>query len=139
MCHQATCALECDPVAVGAGRRFIRERLAEWGLAGAEREDVEAVLLAASELLTNAARFCDGRIGLELTTHRHEIAVAVTDTHPASAVVRTAGPMDEGGRGLALVEALAAEWGQQREDGAKTVWARFEVEPGTALAIGCTI
>lgn len=35
--------------------------------------------------------------------------------------------MDEGGRGLLLVGAYAAEWGHRRcADGGKVVWARIE-------------
>jgi anti-sigma regulatory factor (Ser/Thr protein kinase) len=142
MCQQATCVLECLPIAVSTGRHFIADRLHEWG---AQTSDVgyprvNDVLLAASELLSNAVRACQGEdeIRLELECHRDEIRVSVTDPRPdAPAVVIATGPWAEGGRGLALVDAVTREWGQKVEGGHKSVWFAVPVPSGSSMATGC--
>lgn len=59
MCHEATCTLECRPVAVRAGRAFIAERLCAWGFVTSDSAygRLSDVLLATSELLSNAVKF----------------------------------------------------------------------------------
>lgn len=141
MCHSATCTLECQPVAVSAGRHFIAERLFEWGVESSDIAfgSLSDVLLAASELLSNAVRVCEGQqIGVAVQAHRDEIRISVTDPQPgAAAVVLDSGPYAEGGRGLALVEAVTERWGQEVHGGHKTVWFAVAVPEGSCLAIGC--
>lgn len=141
MCHEATCTLECRPVAVRAGRAFIAERLCEWGVVTSDSayERVSDVLLATSELLSNAVKFCNDQqqLVLDVRAHRDEIRIAVTDPEPAPAVPRRRGPYDEGGRGLAIVEAVTDRWGRDRNDRSKTVWFAVGVPDGSALARGC--
>lgn len=75
---------------------------------------VADVLLAASEVLGNAARLCDGPIDLAVEAHRDELRVAVTDDHPGRALVQHAGPFEESGRGLLLVDAVVDRWARSR-------------------------
>jgi anti-sigma regulatory factor (Ser/Thr protein kinase) len=141
MCHEASCALECQPIAVRVGRQFIAERLSDWGAVPSDSayEKLSDVLLAASELLSNAVKFCgDDEVVLAVRVHQDEICVAVTDPQPAPAVARRPGPNDEGGRGLALVEAVTDRWGQERKARGKTVWFAVGVPNSSALARGCT-
>ncbi len=42
---------------------------------------------------------------------------------------RSAGPAEEGGRGLMMVDAIAAAWGACRVDGGKVVWADLGASP----------
>jgi anti-sigma regulatory factor (Ser/Thr protein kinase) len=141
MCHQATCVLPSLPITVGAGRNFIAERLSHWGVEVSDVAHVRVsdVLLAASELLSNAVRVNQGRgIGLELLAHRDEIIVSVTDDAPeAPALVQRLNPYAEGGRGLALVDALSERWGQVVHGEHKTVWFIVSVPKGSCLARGC--
>lgn len=87
----------------------------------------DAVLLV-SELVTNAV--CHGLV----LDHEFEVAVTVladgdcfievSDESPSSPELREAGPLEEGGRGLRLLDALAEAWGVwQRGRHGKTVWA----------------
>lgn len=141
MCHSASCALECEAAALHAGRQFIAQRLFDWGLVYSDSayERLDDILLAASELLANAVKFCDDQeIVLDLSAHRDEIFVGVKDCEPAAAVPRRAGLYDESGRGLALVEAVTDRWGQERQGSSKTVWFAVGVPRGSALAQGCT-
>jgi hypothetical protein len=56
-------------------------------------------------------------------TDDRTVRVAVTDRAPDVDVhVRRSGSNAEGGRGLFLVEQLAAGWGSAVDDNAKTVW-----------------
>ena len=59
--------------------------------------------------------------------------IGVWDRSPAVPVFRTPANDEEGSRGLAIVEALADEWGYQRVSEGKIVWARLAI-PGDAAA-----
>ncbi len=50
------------------------------------------------------------------------LRVEVTDDSPKMPAPRSAGLLEEGGRGLALVESLAADWGVQARGPGKVVW-----------------
>lgn len=133
-------------------RRVAVALLDGWGVPpGSPLSDTVALLVA--ELAANAVRH--GRVpgrNFELrllqdrTHHRthdqaheetHEqahacpvtaVRVEVSDTHPRRpdpTAVTMAGPDSDGGRGLALVAALADDWGVADRTGpGKTVWAR---------------
>ncbi|WP_308434395.1 ATP-binding protein [Streptomyces litmocidini] len=46
----------------------------------------------------------------------------VADGVPGAVRAKAAGPLDEGGRGLVLVEAVTDRWGVEERAGGKTVW-----------------
>jgi anti-sigma regulatory factor (Ser/Thr protein kinase) len=74
---------------------------------------VTATLLT-SELITNALRHGTGEITIRVTRSAHEVRIAVADGSKHDPLARTAGHDDEGGRGLAIVDALASSWGVER-------------------------
>jgi len=82
-----------------------------------------------SELCANAiAHTASGRGGVftvEVHIPRAGVArVAVTDDGGASVpAARSAGPMAEGGRGLAMVAACTTRWGFAEAYPGRTVWA----------------
>ncbi|MEU9758287.1 ATP-binding protein [Streptomyces sp. NPDC047985] len=107
------------------------EQLAAWGWPrDGERTDAAALVVA--ELAANAAvhgrregrgfrlglgLLPDGRLRIEVTDPRGE--------RPVSGACREA---EEGGRGLVIVDALAANWGvRPHRPSGKTVWA--EISP----------
>jgi anti-sigma regulatory factor (Ser/Thr protein kinase) len=99
-----------EPVAldVRAARAFVASALSEAGYVG----DVDTVLLLVSELATNAVRHA--RTGFELTIDVGRSGVRVTvidDAGQAEPRVRQARPSDTDGRGLQIVDRLAATWG----------------------------
>lgn len=104
--------------AVPAGRRFLSSTLKLWGCA--EVDDIARLLV--SELLSNAVRHGVGPLGLRLRRTARELAIEVTDHSMRLPQPRLAGPDDESGRGLRLVDALAASWGTTPNDDGKTVW-----------------
>ena len=62
------------------------------------------------------------------------LRVEVHDGNPALPAKRQATPMDEGGRGIALVEALSSGWGAESTEDGKRVW--FEVAAARRLSAG---
>ena len=90
----------------------------------------ETLLTCVSELAANAiahtASGAGGVFAVEVSRPADGRAlIAVTDAGgPAEPLVRAADELAEGGRGLALVAALASRWGHhQVPGGGRTVWA----------------
>ena len=107
------------PKAVPEARRAVREHL------GVPCPEVQ---LCVSELLTNVIRHLgEGTpVTLRITRTDSRIRVAVTDPEPyAWLVVRAAGPEDENGRGLVLLDAVATRWGVEQGPEGKTVWCEL--------------
>ncbi|GGV39039.1 hypothetical protein GCM10010293_43440 [Streptomyces griseoflavus] len=112
------------PQAVGHARRFTRRTLRSWGVT----EDIDAALLAVSELVTNALVHTDGQVRLDLTLVGGRLRLAVADASPRTPVKPTSiGWEATGGRGVLLVEAVSADWGTLPVSGGKQVWAEFVV------------
>ncbi|MFI6640576.1 ATP-binding protein [Streptomyces sp. NPDC050504] len=100
-------------------RRIVRTYLRLW-----EMDDlVEAAELGITELLANVVRHVPGRhCAFQLLRRPEGLRVEVWDSSPVLPVPRTAGPLDERGRGLVLVESVTARWGAERSGTGKTVW-----------------
>src|SRR5947199_301168 len=65
-------------------------------------------------------------VGLELRLAGRRLRSSVSDESSRVPVPRRGGPSRESGRGLQLVEELAADWGVETTAAGKTVW--FEVD-----------
>jgi anti-sigma regulatory factor (Ser/Thr protein kinase) len=91
------------------------------------RRTIEVVELLTSEVVTNAIVHADSAPDIELAVSDHQVRVTVEDQSVESPRLQ---PVDQSGlrgRGLRLVERLAALCGTDRlPDGRKKVW--FEVE-----------
>ncbi|MFI2367493.1 ATP-binding protein [Streptomyces sp. NPDC018833] len=109
-------------------RRIVRCYLTLWKL----RELADSVELAVTELLANVVRHVPGRhCALLIMRHPEGVRVEVSDGTGRLPVLRHAGADDEGGRGLALLDAVVDKWGvDSRRQGGKTVW--FEVAAAVA-------
>lgn len=81
------------------------------------------VSLVVSELVTNAVRYADPPVTLEIQATDDEVTIAVADGSPGRPAPREADLDEEGGRGLTLIELLAAETGVRPQPPGKTVWA----------------
>ncbi|WP_433833927.1 ATP-binding protein [Actinoplanes sp. CA-015351] len=116
-----------DAGAPGAARRAVVAMLAGWGFRDADWLDSAAVVV--SELVSNAVRHGGGCLELQLEAHDGRVVVSVAD---GSAVVpRRRDPDDEGGRGIALIEALAAGWSVQDYRGGKRVCVELSANDQT--------
>ncbi|WP_329335526.1 ATP-binding protein [Streptomyces sp. NBC_00663] len=115
------------PASVGLVRRRVRDHLADWGHGSDDPALADAVLLV-SELATNVVRHGP------LLEREFEVAVTaladgsclieVSDEGQLEPRLRLVGEGEEAGRGLHLVEHIAAAWGVwSRGIHGKTVWA----------------
>ena len=109
------------PEGASFARRAMRRAAELWRL---DREMTETALLLVSELATNAIRHGTPPVRLSLHLERDRLRVEVTDSSPTLPHVDSPGPDQLGGRGLQIVQQLAATWGASsspRKLG-KTVW-----------------
>ncbi|WP_415953639.1 SpoIIE family protein phosphatase [Streptomyces sp. KLOTTS4A1] len=113
--------LAAEPGEVRRARRLVREQLAAWGLASAPVADTAELLV--SELVTNAVRHAAHGLPVELRLVRTDVLLGeIVDADHTLPTLRSAGPEDEAGRGLGVVERLAREWGASRTAAGKSVW-----------------
>lgn len=121
-----------DPTGVAFGRALVAEALAASTGPGARPARVSpAVLddavLAVSELVTNALVVARDRICVTVEFVDDLTRVAVYDDGPGDPVARPSTPDRVHGRGLSIVEIVAARWGVSPEPPGKWVWAEFPV------------
>lgn len=125
----------------GKARRLLRAQLEGWGV---DKEVAATAELLLSELVTNSVRYAARpsarlvAVGVEFTPDRL-LRVEVADASEVPPVVRTQAAQDleaEGGRGLLLVQALAADWGTcPRPHVGTIVWFTLRL-PGPGLDQG---
>ncbi|MGW6569300.1 SpoIIE family protein phosphatase [Streptomyces sp. NPDC054975] len=113
--------LEPEDAAPGRARRLARRALARWDL----EELSDSVELLISEVVTNAVRYAERPVTLRLLK-TDVLRCEVGDDSPQLPRRWRARDTDEGGRGLAVVEALSSRWGAVPTYGGKAVW--FEVD-----------
>ncbi|MBD0745337.1 ATP-binding protein [Streptomyces sp. CBMA152] len=124
------------PRSVGRARALLAEQARAWKVP--DRLTETAVLLL-SELMTNAVRHgrapADREVRARCVLGGDIFRVEVVDANAVLPYPRAAGPDDESGRGLALVEALSDAWGaNHRPCGiGKTVWFELIVPGGVHL------
>ncbi|MFJ1808141.1 MULTISPECIES: ATP-binding protein [unclassified Streptomyces] len=116
------------PVSSGvkAARDWTRGHLATVSWAQEDPELVDAVLLAVSELVTNAHVHAHSAAQLILTWDEECLHVTVHDTSPRLPEQRDPGDGALGGRGLLLVDALADRWEAYRCPRGKKVTVCFQ-------------
>lgn len=79
--------------------------------------------LVVSELVTNAIRYAEPPVELEIQADDDAVTVAVADGSPGRPAAQAAADDAEGGRGLTLIDHLATETGVRPRPPGKTVWA----------------
>ncbi len=102
-------------------RHWVMHTIAASGVTGPQNQVVE---LLTAEVVANAAVHgpADGTIRVKAWTDVRNTYVSVSDDSSTSPVVRHPEPSDLSGRGMALVQALADDWGVEIGPGGKTVW-----------------
>lgn len=96
------------PEAARLARRVTASTLTELGCAG---DTLDIAQLLVSELVTNSFRHAATTALLRLAHEGHDLLVEVEDADPRQPQVLHPENDALGGRGLALVESLAARWG----------------------------
>ncbi|UAL71219.1 ATP-binding protein [Streptomyces angustmyceticus] len=116
------------PEAVGHARRVARSVLHAWRI---DDDAAHCVLLVVSELVTNAVEHAQPPLALHLRRENRgpRVWVAITDGGPSvrGGTWTSSCAHDEHGRGLAIVEALAAAHGADSHPDGTTHWARLPV------------
>ncbi|GAB3569881.1 ATP-binding protein [Amycolatopsis endophytica] len=105
-------------------RRWIARVLSDLG-----EDHLTAVQLITTEVLTNAYDHAGGagRVTLARTGPACRVRIEVDDGSLAPPILRAGKPTSVRGRGLVLVDNLAADWGYRlRGGGGKTVWALID-------------
>jgi len=124
--HTAAADLPADPTASSLARRFVRDRLREWAV---DEEVSDNAQLCVSELVTNAVIHTgtQSRIAVRLDDER--LLVSVTDRGRRGIVRQTYDePMVSSGRGLLIVDTLAAAWSFEHGIEGTTVWFELEAD-----------
>ncbi|MDQ1449019.1 MAG: serine/threonine-protein kinase RsbW [Actinomycetota bacterium] len=95
----------------------------------------DAVAVMVSELAANAVRHTGSHFTLSIDRSPELIRIAVTDGGSGSPIVKNPEPVEPSGRGLQIVQALAADWGviPASEPPGKTVWFTVAVAVDAAL------
>ncbi|HUR22649.1 MAG TPA: ATP-binding protein [Acidimicrobiales bacterium] len=110
------------PVSAGKARAFVAETLAGAGL---DHLSYTAALLV-SELVANAILHSGTPLEVVLRCGDDRVRIEVHDANPQLPVRKYYSNMSGTGRGLMLVERMAAGWGSERTAAGKVVW--FELE-----------
>jgi anti-sigma regulatory factor (Ser/Thr protein kinase) len=119
---------DCDPSAVTAARRFVRE-----ALSGSSQQVIDAAELMTSELTSNCVRHAETAFEVGVRTGG-DVRVEVRDRGGGSPRPLSPTPEEPSGRGLLIVEAMSDSWGVLRHAKGKTVW--FTVAAPDAAAVG---
>jgi anti-sigma regulatory factor (Ser/Thr protein kinase) len=92
------------------------------------------VVLAVSELVTNAIVHGDGPVGLTVGADDDQVRIEVSDDGDGDPALRARRPHaeDPGGWGLQFVDRAADEWGVRHEDGRTVVWLVRRCTPDDA-------
>jgi pimeloyl-ACP methyl ester carboxylesterase/anti-sigma regulatory factor (Ser/Thr protein kinase) len=119
---QIVTPLAADSAAIRRARKTVIDQLWAWGLSDIA-DDAEIIT---SELVTNAIAHGGGLIELRLSALDDRVRITVMDGNPHD-VPKVAGDrgLEIGGRGMALVQALATDWGLEIGTESKQVWAEL--------------
>ncbi|WP_409473408.1 ATP-binding protein [Streptomyces sp. HC307] len=118
--------------AVPAARDRVADRARRLGLELGE-ELTDDLKLLTGELVANSVTHTKAACVVCIRWTGERLRVEVTDVDPTPVALSQALPVDEHGRGLFLVAALATEWGSQSCVAGKTIWFELEV-PSSAEA-----
>jgi serine phosphatase RsbU (regulator of sigma subunit)/anti-sigma regulatory factor (Ser/Thr protein kinase) len=138
----ATAAYQPEPAAAAAARRFVRDTLRTWQVAGrsaSQDELVDDAVLLTSELVTNAVVHAGTPVQVTCRLAAGAVEVVVLDRHPVQLIPDPQlGEITEAertsGRGLMLPSELASSWGVTYARTAKAVWFRLGVAAPDAAA-----
>jgi anti-sigma regulatory factor (Ser/Thr protein kinase) len=123
--HARTSVDRLDPRAARAARDFIAGFVESPELVDLR----DTCVLLVSEVVTNALRHTDGQVTLQLWRYADRLRVEVSDETARGPVAAGGGPLDEAGRGVPVMDALADRWGTAPQGAGKVVWFELDL-PG---------
>lgn len=101
-------------------RRHVRALLARWDLSV---DRIEDAVLVVEELVANVVDHARTRFRLVIDLTGPVLRLAVRDDSDGCPRLAPHDPCAVRGRGLQLIAALTLQWGYDRHDRGKTVWA----------------
>lgn len=123
-----------DAASAALVRSHLARDLASYDLPA---DAIEDAVLVASELVGNAIRHAAAAgsttLAVSWDVDSSGIRVYVGDPSDKQPEVRNAGDDDPGGRGLMIVDAMCDQWGVERGDRGKTVWAHVPMHRTAAI------
>jgi anti-anti-sigma regulatory factor len=117
-------ALDPVPASTARARRLVDEACAGWRIPHL----ADTAALIATELVANAVQHAGTPVECSLTLRPAHLHIAARD-HSAAPPVCGGGGHEDGGRGLLIVDALAASWGHVATADGKVVWATLRRRP----------
>jgi anti-sigma regulatory factor (Ser/Thr protein kinase) len=114
----AVASFPAAPQSVAAARRFVHSALEDL----ADGEVVEIAVLLTNEVVTNAVVHANSALEVTLGRSATALQVTVRDRSPSLPVLSPPVGLQEGGRGLVLVNELAEVWGAEPTGDGKIVW-----------------
>ncbi|RGD63124.1 ATP-binding protein [Kitasatospora xanthocidica] len=129
LARPTTVELPYAPQSASVARRLVRDALADWEL-GHLADDAELVV---TELVSNAVKtgcLTAMQVGVAPVVNRagQAVRISVRDGSCVLPVLIGTAHDAESGRGLALVDRVAAVWGVDLESHGKTTWADIAME-----------
>jgi len=116
--NEATTMLRADARSAGRARAFVRDALRRWGC----DHLVELTVLMANEVVTNAILHARTEVALRVRLAPGFVRIEVIDGSHAEPVRRATPEDATGGRGVALLDSMAARWGVDHLPEGKRVW-----------------
>jgi hypothetical protein len=113
---------DAEADAIGAIRAYVQDSLLRHGAAD---DAIDAAVLCASELATNALLHGDGPIGVDIELGERA-RVTIHDRNRYLPILQRPAADDDAGRGLVMVSLFADAWGSAPDEQGKAVW--FELE-----------
>jgi anti-sigma regulatory factor (Ser/Thr protein kinase) len=139
MCWEADRVYFCDWNAPRTARGFCADYLRASLAAGpATDEVVEVAVAVVSELITNSVQAGCHSTSLQLALHRDHLRIGVEDDSPGEPVQQQPRLTDNHGRGLQIVDRLAADWGIAPHPPGKEVWAVLPLPAHLTDRVECT-
>jgi anti-sigma regulatory factor (Ser/Thr protein kinase) len=119
---QCTIPMQAAARPTNLARHAVTDLLRAWA-----SERLDDIVLGVDELVVNAVQHTAGPQRLILEKHPRHIVARVCDPcpDPDRVVPRTPDAMDQGGRGLQLLNELAEQWFVQATEDGKAVCAAF--------------
>ncbi len=115
----AVLTLPAELTSVRAARQFVQQHCRPLRLSEDRCDDA---LLLTSELVTNAVLHGRSDVCVEISASPQSLRIAVIDENSRHPTPVPEDPNALDGRGLALVDAVAARWGVEERPIGKAVW-----------------
>ena len=122
--EKLACELPATARSVTDARRFVTNALRSWG----RSELVDTAALLTSEVVTNAVLHARTTVDVVIRQLRDGVSVEVSDGSQLPPQGRRTTPQSTTGRGMALLDQLAATWDVKVRSNGKTV--RFTLRDG---------